>query len=334
MVVQSPLATSESADTLGRVLRGIRSLAIACAVALVLAASALADWAGSDPPKNTKLGPLPSTCQSAPFGAECVNADVYYLDKARAQVDLPPYALPANFTSLTPPRQFFILVNLDRLQYGLPPIPGMTTALNHDALATGVWKGDDPHPTNTTGLNTWWPGAAGWFHNAPEAYEAAMWNDGLGSQNPRCTSTDHSRCWGHRHSILWKFPTGSVLAMGAATGFDPRHRRAYGWLFVGGNPGVYKPVYTYTWQQAVEDGAGTNTYDPGPPPTAMCKVPAVLGEKLAPAERAIAKGHCTLGEVVKKHAYYVPGLVMAQHPAPGKVLPSGTAVNLTISLGP
>ena len=71
--------------------------------------------------------------------------------------------------------------------------------------------------------------------------------------------------------MLWKY--GPVLAMGAAAGRDSRHHhRGYAYLFVGGTA-AYTPAYTYTWKQAVEDGAGTNTYDPGPPPSALCNVP-------------------------------------------------------------
>jgi hypothetical protein len=306
---------------------------IAFALALVVVASASsADWKGSDPPKNTPLRRLPSSCVTAPTGKQCIDASVYYLDRARAKVGLPAYALPANFPSMPPPRQLFILVNLDRVQYGLRPISGLTAALSHDALVSGVWRADDPRPSNTTGLNRWWPGWAGAFHNAPMAYEAWVWDDGLGSKNPRCTSTDHSRCWGHRHSVLWKY--GPVLAMGAAVGRDSRHHhRGYAYLFVGGDAD-YTPTYTYTWKQAVADGAGTNIYDPGPSPRSMCHVPVVVGMKLHRATRAIEKAHCTVGAVVSKHAAYVPGIVIRQHPAWGKTLATGTSVGLTVSLGP
>jgi hypothetical protein len=81
-------------------------------------ASGSAAWGGKNPPHNTRIGRLPSQCRGAPTGTECINAAVYYLDKARSRVHLPPYALPANFPSLPPPRQLFILVNLDRVQYG------------------------------------------------------------------------------------------------------------------------------------------------------------------------------------------------------------------------
>ena len=313
-----------------RLLRGFVPTS-AVALALVVVASGSAAWGGKDPPHKTRIGRLPSQCRGAPTGKECINAAVYYLDKARSRVHLPPYALPANFPSLPPPRQLFILVNLDRVQYGLPPFPGMTAQLDHDALVSGVWRADDPHPSHTTGLNAWWPGWAGAFHNAPMAYETWVWNDGLGSTNPRCTPSDHSRCWGHRHSVLWKY--GPVLAMGAAAGRDSRHHRGYTYLFVGGNA-AYTPTYTYTWKQAVEDGAGTNTYDPGPSPSSMCNVPVAIGLKLAGASRAIEKAHCSVGEVVSKHTDYVAGDVIRQYPAPGKTLARGSSVGLTVSLGP
>ena len=134
--------------------------------------------------------------------------------------------------------------------------------------------------------------------------------------------------------MLWKFPAASVLAMGAAAGLDrSSHHRGYAWIFVGGNSS-YTPAYTYTWSQAVEDGAGTNTYDPGPPPSALCNVPIAIGLKLRGASRAIEKAHCSVGEVVRKHADYVPGQVIQQHPGWGKTLAPGTQIRLTISLGP
>jgi hypothetical protein len=303
-------------------------------LALVLVASASADWASKDPPKNTPLVNLPSSCRTAPTGKPCIDAGVYFLDKARKRVGLQPYALPADFASISPPRQFFILVNLDRVQYGLPPIPGMTAALSHDALVSGVWAADDPHPSSSTGLTAWWPGWAGAFYNAPMAYEVAVWDDGLGSTNPRCTPSDHSRCWGHRHSVLWKWGSGSVLGMGAATGRDSRHHsRGYAWIFVGGNSS-YAPKYTYTWKEAVKDGAGTNAYDPGPSPGSMCHVPVVVGLELPGARRAIEKAHCTVGSVVRKKTDYNPGVVYQQLPAPGKTVASGHPVKLSLSLGP
>jgi len=256
---------------------------------------------------------------------------VYYLDRARARVGLPPYALPADFASLGPAQQMFILVNLDRIAYGLQPIPGLTATLNHDALVSGVWRADDPHPSNATGLNVWWPGWAGAFYNAPMAYEAWVWDDGLGSHNPRCTPTDHSRCWGHRHSVLWKY--GANAAMGAAAGRDSSHHPGYAYLFVGGSA-AYTPHYGYTWANAVADGAGTNAYDFGTPPSRMCHVPVLIGMRLAAAKRAIEKTHCVVGKVLRKHTDYVPGIVFRQYPRWGRTIAAGSRVAMTVSLGP
>ena len=317
------------------VFRGIRSLPVAgvLALVLVLVASASAGWGGPDPAANTQIGLLGGPCRTAPTGKACIDAGVYYLDRARKRSGLLPYALPADFPSLSPPRQIFILVNLDRIAYGLPPIPGMTAELNHDALVSGVRAADDPHPSNTTGLTTWWPGWAGAFSNAPMAYEGWVWDDGLGSNNPRCTPTDHSRCWGHRHSALWKFGAGSVLAMGAAAGRDSRHHRGYAYIYVGGSS-AYHPAYTYTWSQAVADGAGTNTYKPGPSPRAMCHIPAVFGLGLPGATRAIEKVHCAVGKVLQAHSGYAAGTVANELPTPGLTFSPGKKVKLDLSLGP
>lgn len=237
-------------------------LSIAGVLALIAVASAAAGWAGTDPTKNYPIGNVPTACLKAATGKTCINAGVYYLDKARAKAGIPPYKLPADFPALTPAEQMFILTNLDRVQYGLPPITGLTAALGQDALLRGVDAGTDPSPSTTAGVKAWnanW--AAGWY-NAPMAYEGWMWNDGVGSGNIDCTSANKSGCWGHRHNILWKFGSGSVLAMGAAAGFGPSRVRGYAMILVSGGAS-YKPKYFYTWSQAVADGAGTNVYKPG-----------------------------------------------------------------------
>ena len=244
-------------------LRRARSLLIAGLLALVVAAGAAAGWGGRDPARGYPLGNLPLACAKAPTGRTCINAGVYYLDKARAKVGLTAYKLPADFPSLAPAKQMFILTNLDRIQSGLPPIKGLTAALNLDALVHGVQAAGDPSPTSTTGLRGWNSNWAGGFSNAPMAYEAWVWNDGLGSGNADCTASNKSGCWLHRHNVLWRFGANAVLAMGAAAGFGPSHGRAYAMLLVGGVAPGFRPTYSYTWKQAVADGAGTNTYNPG-----------------------------------------------------------------------
>jgi hypothetical protein len=237
-------------------------LSIAGVLALIAVASAAAGWAGTDPAQNYPISTLPVACAKAPTGKKCINAGVYYLDKARAKVGLPAYKLPADFPSLTPAEQMFILTNLDRVQYGLPPITGLTAALSQDALVRGVKAGADPSPSSTAGVKAWNANWAGGWSNAPMAYEGWMWNDGVGSANIDCTAAHKSGCWGHRHNILWKFGANAVLAMGAAAGVGPSHGPAYAMILVAGGAS-YKATYSYTWSSAVADGAGTNSYKPG-----------------------------------------------------------------------
>jgi hypothetical protein len=320
----------------------VRSLGVTCALALVFVAIAsAADWAGSDPAKNYPLGKLPASCDKAPNGAACINAGVYYLDKARAKLGLPPYALPADFPSLTAAQQMFILTNLDRVEYGLPPMTGLTADLNSDAYKTGIKTGDDPFPSASEQLELqgWTSNWAGSYDNAPMAYEGWMYDDGLGSPNLDCSKAHRSGCWDHRHDILWKFDSGDVLAAGAASGNGP-YGESYALLLVEGyepdpygDPG-YTPTYSYTWSQAVADGAGTNAYDPGNPLAIPCHVPGVLGETLVAATRAIGKAHCSVGRVLSKYTVYLPGLVILQSQEPGSGLAAGAKIDLVLSLGP
>ena len=177
-------------------------------------------------PHNTRDPVVPTLVLQLAGRRECIDAGVSYLDKARKPVGLPPYALPADFPSLSPTREVFILVNLDRIQYGLPPFPGMTAALNHDALVTGVWRADDPHPSNTAGLNTWWPGWAGAFYNAPMAYEAWVWNDGLGSTKPPLHADRSLALLGAPALRAVEIPRGPGArdGRGRGTGFEPPPR--------------------------------------------------------------------------------------------------------------
>src|SRR5690242_14635284 len=75
----------------GRRLAGAHALVTGTVVVslAVLSPTALArSHPAPNPPSNFKPGPLPSTCASAPTGARCINAAVYYLDQARARLHL------------------------------------------------------------------------------------------------------------------------------------------------------------------------------------------------------------------------------------------------------
>ena len=226
---------------------------LALVVIAAAAGAARADGpVGADPSQNFPAGPLPPTCDVDATAPACVDAAVGELDKARASLGQGPYGLPSNFDALAPEQQMFVLTNLDRVLYGLPPIPGLTAALGQDA-AQGVQSDSDPAPSDPDVIaytSNW----AGGFDNTPLAYEAWMYDDGPGSGNLGCTPANASGCWGHRHDVLWRFDSQSPLAMGAAVGQSQLGRQGYAMLLVQGDSG-YKPLFTYTWQEAVANGA-------------------------------------------------------------------------------
>lgn len=226
----------------------VRAAGILFALTLVLSgplAGARADGpAGADPAANFPVGALPSACQSAPTDATCIAASVGYLNQARASLGQPPYTLPSNFASLAPGEQALVLADSDRALYGLPPISGLTAALDQDAAA-GVLNDADPLPSDSN----WYGYTSNWaegFENMVLAYEAWMYDDGSGSDNLDCTAANSSGCWAHRHDILWQFSGGGPLAMGASAGQDSAGNRGYAMLIEEAAPGT-NPSYIYTW---------------------------------------------------------------------------------------
>jgi hypothetical protein len=71
-----------------------------------------------------------------------------------------------------------------------------------------------------------------------------------------------------------------------------------------------------------------------PPPPPRCVVPRVEGKRLVVAKAAIRRARCAVGGVRLKYSRYVRrGRVIAQTPAPGKVLPPRAKVSLVVSRG-
>lgn len=247
---------------LGRVVVAIALAQAGLGAGIALAANN--PWAGSNPPSNYPIGHLPSACYSKPTGATCVNAGVYYLDKARAKLHQGPYKLPANFTQLTPEQQVFILANLDRTLYKLPPMTGLTQALDNDASGRlpndpyGARGDGDPRSTDPS-FQQFTADWAGGFANIVLAYEGWLYNDGYGSPNLDCSKPSSPGCWGHRHGVLWKFANTGPAAMGAAAGKDKHGTTGYA-ILLGRGTSSYHPKYIYTWTQAVADGAGKHNY--------------------------------------------------------------------------
>jgi hypothetical protein len=239
----------------------LASLGVAATlVSFQLLAGPASAAAAPNPSANIPIASLPAACTSAPTGSSCTNAVVVALDRARAELDLAPYALPADFDSLSGAKQLLVLSNLDRIAYGLPPIRGLSPTLA-SAAQVAMTNDLDPDPTSLlSALSTyaWTANWAGQWPNAADAYYEWMYDDGYdGSEtsNVDCASATASGCWVHRRDVL-ALPNAGTLAMGASVGTDAQGHSSYTMTLVW-TTSTNWTSYDYTWAQAKAAGAGS-----------------------------------------------------------------------------
>jgi hypothetical protein len=255
--------TSKSGRT-GRIC--IAGAAIATMVLMTAGPAMAAGSATTNPTVNAVFGPS-SACKqtgtSTPDSSPaCVSADLARIDAARTAEGVNPMYLPGNYALLSGAQQQFVVINLERVDRGVPAVLGLTAPINALA-ASGAQAGTDPGFPRS-GLS--WGGgiwAAG-FPSTLEADYAWMYNDGPGSNNIACTTPTAAGCWGHRDIILAN-PTGARLVGGAANAFT---RTATQYDAELQQPTGAQPALVYSWTTAVAAGAGS------PPPSARHHRPA------------------------------------------------------------
>jgi len=198
--------------------------------------------------------------QDGTESAACISAATSATDAARSLEGLGAIALPSDFAGLSPAEQLFVLVDIERVDRGLPPVVGMVQQLDQDAL-NAAGANADPTPTSVP------PGvtAMDWASNWAEAAGPLgsnydwMYDDGPGSGDIECNAANPSSCWGHRDNELGfsasvVASSHGVLVMGAAEATvaadSPWTSDAVLLALVTGSP-----AYTYTWAQAQAAGA-------------------------------------------------------------------------------
>ncbi len=216
------------------------------------AASSAAPWP-ADPPANIQSGGLPPACYYRPVSAACEAPLIGYLDAARQAVGFGAYELPDDFVGLPPDRQLLILVNLDRLSYGLPLVTGLSPELDRAAAAGAAVKQDPVAPSSYRAV--WASMWAAGLVNALDAYYQWMYVDGFPSLNVDCGDPAAVGCWVHRHGILFEFQGSVRLTMGAAVTPDGGGSPAVGLMIAATRRGT-GPSEDYTWTDAQADGAG------------------------------------------------------------------------------
>ena len=112
--------------------------------------------------------------------------------------------LPSDWSALSPAEQLFVATNFERTARGLPPFEGIATALEPAAQA-GADSGSDPVPPDSFPSDHWTSNAGEGLASPLEALYEWMYDDGTGSPNADCSSSDTEWCWGHRDNILAAF---------------------------------------------------------------------------------------------------------------------------------
>jgi hypothetical protein len=144
----------------------------------------------------------------------CINAVLGAINHAHTVEGVRAMVLPVGFAQLTVPEQLFVAVNLERVDRNLPPLAGLTTALDDNAQRGADEANDPPEPGRGYALDDaeW----AGGSSNGLDAVYGWMYEDGYESGNLDCVHRDASGCWGHRKGLLDDFGTGLNVVMGAA----------------------------------------------------------------------------------------------------------------------
>ncbi len=176
----------------------------------------VAVWTGANAAAAGAAGILPP----ANPAADCDHANaqpqvwgIAGIDRCRALEGVGPLILPSNWQQLTPVQQGFVLINLERVNRGLPPIIGLSAALNQLASAGAAQNNDPSFPSGG-----FLDGGAIWA-GTPSVLAADylwMYDDGPNGLNSNlaCPSAGASGCWGHRDIILLRGTSSTLVAGG------------------------------------------------------------------------------------------------------------------------
>jgi hypothetical protein len=188
---------------------------------------------------------------------KCIHLAVAAIRHARSHEHMKKRAmiLPRNYAKLSVADQTFVITDLERVDRGLKPFAGMSTALNGVAKTAANLHID---PSLATALlkalhvDSYGSNWAADFGPLGSDYDW-MYNDGYSSDgiNLACTRRAAPLCWGHRSNILWDFGSDSRLVAGAATAKPAGSSIA---LVLAATSGKV-PKYSYTWKNALHHGA-------------------------------------------------------------------------------
>jgi hypothetical protein len=207
-----------------------------------------------DPRDNVAPSPdYTRSCASSGIddSPDCVTAALDAINHAHVLEGVRPMVLPAGFAQMSTQDQLFVVVDLERVDRGLPPFLGLTAPLDRNAQRGANDAGDPPDAGRRYALDdSEWAGGS---VNGLDADYGWMYNDGFDSGNLDCGHRGDAGCWGHRKGILDDFGSGPGLMMGAALArASDTHAGDVGGTSMAitlAAAAAPPPSYTFTWAQ-------------------------------------------------------------------------------------
>jgi hypothetical protein len=184
-----------------------RTIAGTLGVVLMLVASPAASVsAGPAPATFGMIPPTNPAANCAPAWAkwDTTAGALDVIDYCRAQQGVGPVRLPSNFGRLTAPEQMFVMIDMERVNRGEPPVVGLTASLDRAAQQAAA-AGTDP----AIGFGDIWAGGPNSTVGADYSW---MYDDGFASANVDCVAPDDPACWGHRDVILANDISATLVA--------------------------------------------------------------------------------------------------------------------------
>lgn len=149
---------------------------------------------------------------SSTISSACLTGALSDINAARRKEGVKAMVLPSNFVTMSVPSQLFALTNIERRDRGLPTFLLQSSTLSSIALYAANRAIDPIFPSWTR------EGGSNWASPKNTLWADFLWmyDDGVGSGNLDCTSSNTSGCWGHRKNILGSY--GFPRIMGSALG--------------------------------------------------------------------------------------------------------------------
>ncbi|HTV11748.1 MAG TPA: hypothetical protein VME20_07780 [Acidimicrobiales bacterium] len=212
------------------------------------------------------------TCQSPCFpkgnfsynsSRACTGLLLGAINSAQAAEHLKSLTMPSDFFALSAPEQLFVLIDLERMSRGVPPVVGLSPYLGTEATKAAHNSEDPTFHTAYGPVQVWAPPGGGayafggaWAGNSVNSAAAVFewfyddgWGGPKGTWNFACTSPSATGCWGHRDELLGEWAGAHCGDCVAGAGYASPAAR--GWLesyvFMVVRPVQFPTPLTFSW---------------------------------------------------------------------------------------